>query len=377
MKKSLIAMALTGAFAVPAFAQNSVTLYGIIDAGIDYVNNSGGHALWQAQSGITQGSRFGFMGTEDLGGGTSAIFKLENGFNTFSGKLGQGGLMFGRQAYVGLTNNAFGTLTLGRQYDTLVDLVQATTFNGQWGAFFSHPSDIDNSDNGFRVNNTVKYVTPRWSGLSAEAMYAFGGQAGEFGANSTIAVGASYANGPVYVGAAYFFAKNPSTQFVDGNWQKSTPVTPDVSTDGAFGFVGTPSSMQTFGGGGTYSIGQAVIGADIINVRYDDANGFIGNTVTFTSYEIWANYHLTPAATLGLGYTFTDGKVDVGDAKPKYNQVNLMADYLLSKRTDVYIMAVYQHASGGALADIYQGAAAAQSSTDNQVLARVGIRTKF
>ena len=74
-----------------------------------------------------------------------------------------------------MTNNGWGQLTLGRQYDASVDIVQPTTFNGQWGPLFSHPSDIDNSDNGFRVNNTVKYVTPTWAGVTAEAMYAFGG----------------------------------------------------------------------------------------------------------------------------------------------------------------------------------------------------------
>jgi predicted porin len=376
MKKSLIALAVSSAVAVPAFAQNSVTLYGIIDAGFNYTNNSGGHALWQASSGILQGSRWGLKGSEDLGGGTKAIFQIENGFNVFNGKLGQGGLEFGRQAYVGLTNNTYGTLTLGRQYDPIVDLVQPTTFNGQWGAFFSHPSDIDNTDNGFRVNNAVKYVSPNFYGVTAEGFYAFGGQAGNFRQDSTIAGGLSYTNGPLYVGAAYFYARNPATQFTDGNWEANS-TTPGVSSTGAFGFVGNPFNMQTIGVGATYTIGPAQLGASFTNVRYDDSNGVLGNTVRFNNYEVWGNYHLTPAATLGLGYTYTDGHVDFNGATPKYGQVNFMADYALSKRTDVYFMGIYQHAMADAFADIYQGLTGNQSTTTNQVVARVGIRHKF
>ncbi|MEX3949842.1 porin [Paraburkholderia sp. EG287B] len=375
-KSSVIAISLAGAFSVPAFAQNSVTLYGIIDAGITYTNNAGGHSLWQAQSGIAQGSRWGLKGTEELGGGTNIIFQLESGFNAFNGALGQGGLLFGRQAYVGVTNATWGTLTLGRQYDPIVDIVQPTTFNGQWGALYSHPSDIDNTDNGFRVNNAVKYVTPTLMGFSAEAMYAFGGVAGSFGQKSTIAAGASYSNGPLYVGAAYFYAKNPATQFQDGNFQPNG--IPGVSNgEGAFGYVGSPSNMQVIGAGVTYTIGQGQVGLNYTNTRFDDASGVAGNTVTFDNYEIWGQYHLTTAVTLGGGYTFTEGKVDYNGARPKYNQFNLVADYLLSKRTDVYLTGVYQRSSGGANAAIYQGLAGAESSTTSQVLARIGIRHKF
>jgi len=141
---------------------------------------------------------------------------LENGYNLSTGGLGQGGLEFGRQAWVGLANQRWGTLTVGRQYDPVVDMVAPTTSNGQWGGLFSHPSDIDNTDNAFRVNNSLKYVTPTWNGVTAEAMYAFGGVAGNFRQNSTIAGGANYRNGPLYLGAAYFYATNPAQQFADG-----------------------------------------------------------------------------------------------------------------------------------------------------------------
>ena len=378
MKKSLLALAVTGAFAAPAFAQNSVTLYGVIDAGINYVNNDGGNHVWAASSGIVQGSRWGLKGSEDLGGGTKAIFQLENGFNVFNGKLGQGTREFGRQAYVGLTNDQFGTLTLGRQYDPVVDNAQATTFNGQWGAFFSHPADIDNTDNGFRINNAVKYVSPRFGGVQGEFMYAFGGVAGQFGAQSTIGAGLNYSGGPLYIGAGYFFAKNPATQFNDGNFGANQNPAAVSATSGIWGLVGQPSNMQSISGGASLALGPAQIGGNISDVRFNNSNGVAGNTVRFDSFELWGNYSLTPATTLGGGYTFTVGKVDATGQKPKYGQLNLIADYRLSKRTDVYAMGVYQHAmSGGVTADIYAPIIGNASTNSNQVLGRVGIRHKF
>jgi len=377
MKRAVIGASILWTLSTSAFSQSSVTLYGLIDGGIDYVNNSGGSSALQTVSSILQGDRWGLKGTEDIGGGTKVIFQLENGFNLFNGKLSQGGLEFGRQAWVGVTNDRFGAVTSGRMYDPLVDIIQQTTFNGQAGAFASHPSDFDNTDNGFRVNNAVKYVTPRWSGFAAEAMYAFGGVAGSFGRNSTVAGGVSYLYGPLYLGVAYFFAKNPATQFPDGNFQASTTATPDVSTTGIMGFIGAPANMQTTAVGSTYTFGPSQVGADFTNVRFDNANGIPGNLVRFDNYEVWIKSYVTPSLMLGGGYTYTDGKVSIGDVKPRYAQMNAIVDYFLSKRTDVYFMCAYQHASGGALADIYQAAAGNQSSTNSQLLARIGIRQKF
>ncbi|WP_321899860.1 porin [Paraburkholderia heleia] len=385
MQKKLLALSVAAFLSAPAFAQSSVTLYGIVDAGLDYINNSGGHSQWQMQSGIMQGSRWGMKGSEDLGGGLKTVFQLENGFNVMNGKLGQGGLEFGRQAYVGLSGDEWGTVTLGRQYDPIVDIIQPATMNGSWGAYFSHAGDIDNTDNGFRVNNAIKYVSPSFSGVQAEAMYAFGGVAGSFGEKSTIAGGMSYTGGPLYLGAAYFYARDPASQFADGNFvtnvgTSTMPVSPTPGVDngaGAFGYVGAPSNMQTVGVGGTYAIGSALIGLNYTNVRFRDASGVAGNTVTFNNAELWGQYALTPAATLGLGYTYTWGKVNYNGAEPKYGQLNAVADYRLSKRTDVYLMAMYQHATGGANAAIYAGLAGDESTTQNQVAARVGMRLKF
>jgi general bacterial porin, GBP family len=115
MRKSLMFAASWSAFSAAALAQSSVSLYGLVDAGITYTNNVKGHSLWQETSGAVNSTRWGLRGTEDLGGGLSAIFTLEGGFSTNNGTLSQGGREFGRQAFVGLADSKFGALTFGRQ----------------------------------------------------------------------------------------------------------------------------------------------------------------------------------------------------------------------------------------------------------------------
>jgi len=120
MKKSHFAFAALSLLPIAAHAQSSVTLYGLVDDGLNINTNAGGKHLYNVSSGVIQASRWGMRGTEDLGGGLKTVFLLENGFDENTGKLGQGGLEFGRQAYVGLSSD-YGSVTLGRQYDSVVD----------------------------------------------------------------------------------------------------------------------------------------------------------------------------------------------------------------------------------------------------------------
>lgn len=119
MKKKLLAAALLAAGTGMAHAQSSVSIYGLIDLGLTYYSNAaktggGGASLLRMDSGIAQGSRIGFKGTEDLGGGLNAFFTLETGFGADDGSLGQGGLLFGRQSFVGLGSKDWGALSVGR-----------------------------------------------------------------------------------------------------------------------------------------------------------------------------------------------------------------------------------------------------------------------
>ena len=108
-------------------------------------------------------------------------------------------------------------------------------------------------------------------------------------------------------------------------------------------------------------------------------HGLNNGTMRFDNFELNGKYALTPAITLGAAYTYTDGHVSQTStfgADPKWNQINAQAVYAFSKRTDVYAEAMYQHVTGhGYVAFI--NASGGASSTANQVVATVGLRTRF
>jgi predicted porin len=385
MKKSLLALAAFGAFAGVAHAQSSVTLYGIIDEGFNINTNAGGKHLYNLSSGVLQGSRWGLRGTEDLGGGLKAVFVLENGFDVNSGKLGQGGLEFGRQAYVGLSSQ-FGTVTLGRQYDSVVDYVGPLEAGDQWGGYIvAHPGDLDNFNNAYRVNNAVKFTSANYGGLTFGGLYSFGGVAGNFTRNQTFSLGAGYSNGPLVLGVGYLNARNPSSSTgLFGN--NTTSGTPAAVTTPVYAGYAAANTYQVIGAGGAYTFGAATIGATYSNIKFMNftSGAFANQTATFNNAELNFKYQLTPALVLGAAYDYTRGSKISGGSAAKYHQGALGADYFLSKRTDVYVVGVYQHASGNTLdanGNVIQADAAINgltpSSNQNQLTARVGIRHKF
>ncbi|WP_438392819.1 porin [Caballeronia sp. DA-9] len=362
-----------------ACAQSSVTLYGVIDEGIDYTNNSGGHALWHMQDGTYDGqygSRWGLRGTEDLGGGLSAIFKLENGFSLENGQLRQGGLLFGRQAYVGLSHVEYGTVTLGRQYDSVVDFLQPVTAGGIFGGANVHANDIDNTDNSFRVNNSVKYASPTIRGFQAGGVYSFTNtNAPGRGTTGLWSLGASYTNAGLAVAAAYLYAKDPAA-LLGGNFGPNTTGAA-VGATGPFSYVGNPSNEQVFGIGSTYQLGKVLLGVDYTNTKFNDANG-TNATVKFQNYEGFAQYSFTPSLSAGGVYTYSHGDIGYSGTVPIYHQVGLTANYQLSKRTSFYAMGVYQKAAAGAqLADVFEGVTGTASTNNHQIIARLGVLHKF
>ncbi|AOK07286.1 porin [Burkholderia sp. AU28942] len=385
MKKlalSTLSLALLGA-AGAAHAQSSVTLYGVIDTSIAYVHGNDGQAnnMWQMLSGNLQGSRWGLKGAEDLGGGLKAIFQIENGFNPGTGRLSASNTIFNRQAYVGLESNQFGTLTLGRQYDPVVDLVQAVTADNYFGSFFATPGDVDNNDNSLRVSNAIKYASPVWGGFQFEGMYGLSGVAGKPGSGQTWSVAAAYNNGPIGVAAGYFYANNPTPAAgVRTTW---TSTTADNIVDGPInsGYV-TAKSIGIAQVAGQYAIGPVTLGLGYSNAQYKpDASSGFGSTEKYNTGRAFATYQITPPLLLGLGYSYTKAS---GDTDAKYHQVSLGADYSLSKRTDVYLVGAYQHASGTQRVDANTTQAAQASigsygyaGTKSQEMVALGLRHKF
>ncbi|MGU7773791.1 porin [Burkholderia sp. MR1-5-21] len=371
MKRSLLATAACGMFAASAHAQSSVTLYGLIDAGVTYTSNQGGKSNVSATSGTLSGSRFGLTGSEALGGGLKAIFTLESGFDVMNGKLGQNDREFGRQAFVGLSSDRFGTLTLGRQYDSIVDTLGAMEMSS-----LAHPYDNDNLQNSFRISNSVKYQSVNYGGLTFNGLYGFSNSSGSFANNRAYSFGASYHYGGLNVGAGYMQLGRPGS---------STNMSGAVSDDATF----TANAQRTWGVGANYAFGQAIVGAIFTQTHLDNLTGISssasgtsdglslsGSSARFNNYELQARYSLSPAFSLTGAYTYTDGKV--AGVSPKWNQFGLTADYALSKRTDVYLRGVYQHVHGAGDSGITASIAGLTASSSNhQTAVTLGLRHSF
>lgn len=390
-KRHLLGTAASGALllAANAHAQSSVTLYGVLDAGIAYVHNAATSSaspygsrsgnVFKLGSGNTYGDRWGVRGREDLGGGLAAIFQLESGFNIGTGASGQGGTLFGRKAIVGLSSDTWGTVTLGRQYDPVVDLVQAYTEDAYFGGTFGTPGDVDNYDNSLRVNNSVKYASPVISGLQVEALYGFGGVAGTTGSGQTYSFAGAYANGPVGIAAGYLYA-NGRNATNGAAWSSSAgSLFQSVINDG-FASAKALSSARV---SGQYVFGPVTAGAAYSHTEYlRDALSDYARAAKFNNSSVFVNYRAAPSLLLGLGYNYT---LLTWPAKANYKQFNVGVDYALSKRTSLYALAAYQKANGHTLNTAGQQVAAqasigdygVSSGTDTQVLTAIGLRSRF
>jgi predicted porin len=147
------------------------------------------------------------------------------------------------------------------------------------------------------------------------------------------------------------------------------------------------------GAGGAYTFGAATVGLTYSNIRFANLGAsystaalaaFRGQTATFNNAEVNFKYQLTPALLVGAAYDYTRGSEINGASRAQYHQGALGVDYFLSKRTDVYVIGVYQHATGETLSATGATVAATAginglsgSSNQNQLAARVGIRHKF
>ncbi|QGZ66233.1 porin [Paraburkholderia acidisoli] len=379
MKLAWLAAGCAALFSCAAHAQSSVTLYGIVDAGLYYTSNAGGHSAWQAGSGDVTGSHWGVSGREDLGGGTQAIFQLENGFSVMNGSLRQGGRLFGFQAYAGLANARYGALTLGRQYDSVVDYLAPLSFTGHHPGgnnLSAHPFDNDNLNNSFRVNNAVKYASAPIAGLRFGALYGFSNEAGGFDDNRVYSAGAAYDMGPLSLAAAYLQANNGGSANTGGAL---------TLTERTF----VAARQRVLGAGAAYRVGAAKFGVVWTRTQLDGLatiNGanslgiaMNGAGMNFSNVEVNASYLVTPTLDLSAEYTYTSASMSNADGahRPKWHEVSVQADYLLSKRTDAYVQASYQHLNAdnsGFTADISGQTAA---SANQQTVVAVGMRHRF
>jgi predicted porin len=362
-----------------AYADGSVTLFGVLDDGINYTSNAGGKSAWQMASGDLATSRWGLKGDEDLGGDLHAIFELDSGFDIPTGQAGYSGRLFGYQSYVGLQSDRFGTLTFGRQFDSIADTIGLLTANGSWAGFlFSHPLDNDNTDATFHASNAVKFTSATYGGLTGTALYGFSNQAGGFANNRMFSAGLNYTWSTLTVSAAYADLGAPGSN-AGGS-----------IADNDMGFAA--ANQKTWGLGASYGIGHATLAAVYthVNVEQPTASVYTGDlglaansSLHFDNFEVNARYEFTPALMVGGMYTYTRANLAQNGqaATLHWNQLGLMGQYQLSKRTTLYSQVVYQKVSGGNTGSMldyaYVPGAADLSSNSHQVVARLGINHAF
>ncbi|CAB3803708.1 Outer membrane porin protein [Paraburkholderia caffeinitolerans] len=375
MRKRLSIIAVLVGSPTLCSAQSHVGIYGILDTGFAYVSNQQGNRAWKAQSSNLSGDRWGLLGAEDLGGGTQAVFRLENGFDINSGKFGQGNREFGRQAYIGLKNSEYGALTFGRQYESVLDFVGFLSSASAWASIVgAHVGNIDDLAPAFRVNNSIKYTSNNYYGLTFGGLYALSNQPGAFSNNRAWSVGTRYVRGALAMGAGYFRLDNPDAAgtagAIGGSGSGTNSDYGGTAGLALLGGSGVIRRHQVFAAGGSYSIGHATVGLLFSHTEFDASI----NSARADNYEINCNYQISPQLRFGTAYIYTNGHNDQG-GHPRYQQVNLGVDYFLSKRTDLYAIGLYQHASGDArYATLYTQPS---SSGNLQTSVIAGVRHRF
>ncbi|MBD8528464.1 MULTISPECIES: porin [unclassified Massilia] len=202
MKKTLIAAAALALAAGAVHAQTTVTIYGIADAG--FLRESGGSAgtVNKIGSGMGSYSRIGFRGSEDLGGGMTAVFTLENGHRLDTGEVDSAGSMFNRQAWVGIKGKA-GMVSFGRQYTPWHQALAQVGDPFSTGYAGGSKNVFPDFGANVRTSNTVMYTSPTIKGFTGDVAYAFGEQSGSSVAGRNMGASIGYANGPLNLRLAY------------------------------------------------------------------------------------------------------------------------------------------------------------------------------
>jgi len=358
MKKTLLAAALLAGFAGAASAQSSVTLYGLLDGGLRYnkvsIDNGTGASNFGLSYGNQSGNRFGLRGVEDIGGGNRVTFQLESGFEFGNGTLQQSGRIFGRQAWLGVENNSWGYVRLGRQTNFATEYVGIPvdpfgTGFGQlnMGAAFG----VVNTD---RISNTIKYQTPNMSGFQAGVGYSFAtGNTGVYtpaagGGASTgsgynfatqnnmrqLTLGARYSNGPVYVAASYDKVYAPESK-----GENASISSWNLSGTYDFKVVKIAAGYGQTRDGAILGQGSGVSGAgSFSNLRAGNGEVIFAPAVGTNSYIVGATVPVNPVSRVLLSWTMLTPNTNMKDIYNAQNQTayNIAYTYDFTKRTNMY-----------------------------------------
>lgn len=373
MKPGIIPLAGLSLLSGGVLAQSSVTLYGVIDTSVRFANHqatsSGPQTLIGLQDGAFNNARWGLRGVEELGAGSKALFTLESGFSPTTGRSSQQGQLFGRQAWLGLANDTWGTIKLGRQMGAAylfvigVDPISIGNYSElSW----------QTSLTGLRYDNTVDY-SKQWAGLGVEAQYAFGERAGDMASGSTVQLALTYDTDSLHSGAVAQQSKDANGHamrlWVAGARYAIGPFTLhgyylDAWRQAGFAIgangSGTPLANTSIGGNA-----NTVLGAGTQTAERRDQYAAAGVT-----------YQATRALKLTAGYM----RDNVSGVRPGVaglvQTVYGVAMYSLSKRTEVYLEMDYSRLSGGSITDP-NNPSGSFGGTRCRTGAGVGLRTRF
>ena len=353
MKKLAIAIA-----ALPAavHAQSNVTLYGLVDAGVEVVNHASamGGSVTRLTSGGQNTSRWGLRGSEDLGGGLKALFQLESGIFIDTGANDTA--LFRRQANVGL-EGGFGRLIAGRSYTTAYDFILpfdpmgyapayswATAGNGTSGATASAYGMTTAFDNILKYQGT-------FGGFKVGASYGFGEVPGATRSGQRYALGLGYAAGP-------FSAALTGERI-------NAPMS-----------AAPQSKTAAYHLGLGWQVNNAIaLKAGARHFTQEPAGG--GADLRANTYWAGVNWQATPALGLTAALYFQDQRNLATEADPK--MLVLRAKYALSKRTDLYAVTAHARARNGQLVGLTRDVSpqGVTGFSDTQTGVMVGVQHRF
>jgi GBP family porin len=340
-----LAIIVTSLIAAPVHAQSSITVYGLIDQALEWsnptknaANEQRGLSGWRVVNGVSNGSRFGIRGSEDLGGGLKVIFAFETRFDADTGESTGGRARPGNpadqaisslkfwnaQSWVGL-DSQWGRLTAGRQYVPLFSGLANLDATGY--RYYDHLSQFFNN----RLDNVLLYQTPAFRGLTAQVMYAFSGDLAA----------------PADTGATAYPQGKGDSRGVGARWDQG-----DFSLGGGYMNYGADKSGSAlfsnrveWGAGAAYRFSRtgqiglsylvSNLGSGVTNTTDDNPSGSISDLKVTTDFIILSGRIGLGSGVLYGNYAYKNPRSDTDLKSP--NLLGITYDHPLTRRTDVYL----------------------------------------
>ncbi|WP_322013635.1 porin [Paraburkholderia sp. J12] len=357
----------------------SVTLYGTLDTGVEYINhaNAAGQSMVRVPSNTGEfPSNFGLQGNEPLGSGYKAIFKLESGINVGTGSSTQVGRLFGRQAWVGIST-PYGDLTFGRQYSMIVWAIDSSDMIGP--SLYSIAS-LDPYIATSRADNTVEW-RGRFGDFTAGASWSFGRDGSPAGASNTPGQGNCAGNLPGDPAACRDWSAMLKYQSAYGGGavvyeqQNGGPGAAINLFNGLapLGFAASGDHDSRLIVAANTTLGSLRLAALWLNRHVDFAQPAQAGGVTTNQYVLEAGYQVTPYFNVdGLAQRIVNSQQDT-----RATMEALRGTYFLSKRTSAYAQFGWLQNSRNGAYSVSGGGLATPGKGMNQVGAMVGMRHTF